>query len=129
MTTTHTDGLSSATSIPVGATIVSTRWHIAGHYGPSIESYDTQRDALVAGIAQTEERVAQYSRGQHHVSAERLTVDLRWKMKWPANSPDANGRTSPASGIETTVSRSRYETLADAREHLDRIDRYSTVGA
>lgn len=126
MTTINPKGLTGAAGVPVGATVTATSWHVAHLYGPGT-GHPTERAAIAAGLAEAEARVAQYD-GRHLPAVERFTIDLRWKMSWQQGSPDANGRSTASCGIEQTVSRVTYDTLADAREHLARIEKYASVG-
>lgn len=122
--TTQTTGLDPAAMIPAGATLAETSWHVAHQYGPSVEAYATEADALRAGIAEAEARVAQYPPGRHPAAVERLTIDLRWALRWDQGAPDANGRRTASCGIVTTIRRTTYDTLADAYAHFARINRY-----
>jgi hypothetical protein len=118
----NTDGLSSAPMIAPGATVEAATWHIAGHYGPG-PAHPTERDALVALIDAMDRRERDERDAEGLLPASSLTIDLRWALRWPPGSTDANGRPNAAVGAEVTIMRTTYTDLADARAHLARIDR------
>lgn len=115
----QTTGLDPAPMIPVGATVAAATWHVAGHYGPG-EPHATERDALAAGIAALEERIEQHAaaHGGSRSYPERMSIDLRWRFEWERTDVGTTG-------METTVRRTTYPTLGEAREHLARIDKYA----
>lgn len=49
----------------------------------------------------------------------RVVIDCRWSMAYPVDR--AKGGTS---GADTVMSRTTYDTIDEAREHLARIRRY-----
>ncbi len=123
MSALKTTGLDNAAGIPVGATLTAATWHVAGLYGPG-HPHETERDALLTGIALIEERIerhnaayASLAHGPVSDPPERFSVDLRWRMAYPEGG-----------GIEFTARRTTYADLAEAREHLARIDKYAGVG-
>lgn len=127
MTALKTTGLDNAPGIPVGATIVAATWHVAHLYGPG-DAHETERDAILEGIAEKEAAVARHNAHYAGIGVtnrvplpETITIDLRWKMTWPYR-----GLADPATGMTFTVRRQTYASLAEAREHLARIDRYTT---
>ena len=113
-------GLDDAPSIPAGATVTDATWHVAELYGPSLP-FESERDAIAAGIADRADRelvnrAARYpSEGAAYLPLpERFSIDLRWRMEFP-----------DGGATEFTVRRTTYDTLADAREHLARIDYFN----
>lgn len=106
-------GLDNAPLIPVGSTVTAATWHLAEHYGPGI-ARETERDAILAGIAMIEERIA---KGTYHDGHSQFSIDLRWKMAHPEGG-----------STEFTVRRQTYDTVEEAREHVENIDRYAGVG-
>lgn len=115
----------TATMIPPGATVKAVTWRLAHHYGPSVEAYATERDALAALIENAERRARDERDAEGLLPQGSMTIDLRWEMTWPLLSRDANGRSVATVGSEFTVSRVSYDSLDEAREHLARIDKYA----
>lgn len=122
-----TNGLSGMdASIPAGATITKTSWHVAGTYGPGPE-HPTEADAIHHAIERYYADKAAYDVQQGAGAAiwpytgRVPSVDLRWHLTWPQGAPDANGRSTVASGIEQTVRRTTYESVEQAEAHLARI--------
>lgn len=115
----------TASMIPPGAAIVEARWHLAHHYGPSVESYATERDALAALIENAEKRARDERDAEGLLPAGSMTIDLRWSVTYPPGAVDANGHRTVSVGTEFTVSRLSYDSLDEAREHLARIDKYA----
>lgn len=123
-----TTGYAEAQSIPAGTTIERVYFVEPGDYGPSVDGveHETYEAALASAIAR---KVAAQARHRAHYSdlsnedyvplPERISVDCRWSMKQPRN-PN-NG----ISGRDTVASRTTYDTLDEAREHLARIRRYA----
>ena len=114
---THT-GVDAVTAslAPVGATLTAATWHLAYHYGPG-DPFDTERDALAHLIDQAEKRERDERDAEGLLPQGCLTLDLRWTLAHP-----------DGGGVGFTVSRTRYDSLDEAREHLARIDKYTPVG-
>lgn len=112
----HTSGLDSPTAhrVPAGTTIERVYWSVPDH-GTTGPEYDTEAAAIAAGLAEQEALIARDRefRGTESLIPERFCVDLRWAMKFPGG------------GLDTPVSRTTYDTFADAREHLARIEKYA----
>lgn len=120
-----TTGFDSAWQIPAGATVTEAYWAGAYGYGPG-EAHATQAAAIAERLAYQESLVAKHNehygaRAAQYPHPESFSVDLRWKMSWPAD--HANGRVT--SGIEATVQRTTYDSLDDARQHLVRIAQFA----
>lgn len=115
----QTRGFDRAASMPVGAVIE--RVYFADP-GDSSSLFDSYADALTATIARHEDAETRHrdfhertrSMGIYLPLPERLWIDCRWKMTYPAGG-----------GLDTVASRTAYDTLAEAREHLERIGRYA----
>lgn len=112
MSTPKITGLRSADAIPVGATLVRSYWTVP-IYGTHLEC-GSQTAALESAI----ERAAEAQQRSSLIDFEpRVWIDLRWQMKWPAD----HGAGVYTSGLDSTVERWEFETIADARACLDRI--------
>ena len=129
MTALNISGFRTAESIPAGATIVKAYWCLAGHDGPG-EALPSEADAIRAGIHRAEQRSGALieQQGYGNTAVERFSVDLRWKLRWQQGAPDPDGRPTVSCGIEATITRTTYTSLAEAREHLARIEKYAGVG-
>lgn len=104
-----------AKMVPAGATITAATWHVALHYGPG-DPHPTERDGLAYLIDQAEKRERGERDAEGLLPEGSLTLDLRWTMRY------ADG-----GGVETTVSRTTYDSLDEAREHLARIDKFTPM--
>lgn len=107
-------GYDGAGTTPVGATVTRVYWVVPGHYGPSASGveHDTEADAIREAIERAEQFVS-----AHPGTAPDPVVDCRWTMKYPEGS-------GPTSGIDCVMSRTTYEGVEQAREHLARIEKY-----
>lgn len=116
-------GFDGAPRIPIGATVARAYWAVPTSYTAGSE-YPTEVEAIRAAIARWEDRDAAHAAeyGPERIPfPQRLTVDLRWHMVWPP-APGV-----PTSGIDATVYRTVYENVAEAREHVTRIEKYASV--
>lgn len=95
--------------IPAGARVTRSYWAIPTYYGTGSE-HATEIEALEVAIA----------RGEAH-PGNTVTIDLRWSMSWERHS-DAN----PSVGQDFVASRSTYASLAEAKEALERLRRFSS---
>ena len=117
-----TTGFEAAASVPVGAVIERVYFVEPGTSGyPAQGEREDYRDALVASIAAHEAAEARNRQARRHEPdsvylplPERFSIDCRWKMSYPHGG-----------GIDTVASRTTYDSIAEAKAHLDRIDRHS----
>jgi len=117
-------GIDNAPSIPTGARVVAAYWCLAEDYGPG-EARDSEADAIRAGIERWKQSEAARQGFTTLPTPEAFSVDLRWKMEWDQGATtDAHGRRTTSSGIEFTVRRTHYESIAEAEAHIDRIEKY-----
>lgn len=119
-----TIGMSSATSIPEGATLVSSYWAVPSHYLAG-EPQESQIAALEFAIT---EKAKGRDRHRENYNApngnepgyvpypETMYVDLRWEMKYTGG------------GIDLTVMQHRYEDIADAQTHLELLKKFAHLG-
>lgn len=110
-----TSGFESVASIPQGATVTRTYWTVPQH-GTIGDDFSTQGAAIRAAIERREAYLATLQPG--HFVPSTIYVDLRWGMQYP-----------DGGGVDLTMQRTTYDTLADARDHLARIQRYTPTEA
>lgn len=113
-------GYDGAGTTPVGATVTRVYWVTPGHYGPSATGveHDTEEAAIREAIARWEaERDAAQAYDRTNFLPTTLWVDCRWTMTYPPGS-------GPTSGIDAVTSRTTYDDVHEAREHLARIEKY-----
>jgi hypothetical protein len=101
---------------PVGAVLKDACWAVPTAYTTG-DRFDTHGDALSAAIAAKRDAVRRHEEhyaGQTLVPLpERITVDLRWSMRWP-HVPE-----NPTRGVDTVAARFEYESIAAAEAALD----------
>lgn len=110
-----TSGFESVAGIPQGATVTRKYWTIAEHYTIG-DAFPTQGAAIRAAIEAREAYLATLQPG--HLVPSTIYVDLRWDMQYP-----------DGGGVDLTMQRTTYDTLADAKEHFARIQRYTPTEA
>ena len=104
-------GISTATLIPVGATITAATWNVPTSYTEGF-AFDTRELALIFAINQMVSAVEVHNTFYAQRSGvtiplpERITIDLRWTLSYPGGSENL------------VAQRTEYATIADAREAL-----------
>lgn len=106
-----TSGFESVASIPQGATVARIYWTVPQH-GTRGDEFPTQGAAIRAAVEQRETYLATLQPG--NFVPETIYVDLRWDMQYP-----------DGGGVDLTMQRTTYDTLADAKDHLARIKRFT----
>lgn len=115
-----TTGFDAAATIPVGATLTRVYFCEPDDYTPSSRhgEHDTYVEALEASIA-AKQRVLAAAADTDRIVHERLTIDVRWLLAYP-----------DGGSLDTVAQRTRYDNLAEAIEHAERIRKYApTAGA
>lgn len=115
--TATTTGIDTAATIPPGARLVATGWHVALFYGPG-PAFPTEAAALEAALAEVADYRKKHGRPEF---SPQVTIDLRWEMEWEQGTPDANDRPTYSAGMGFTVRRKVYATAEDAAVHLANI--------
>ncbi|MBN9214163.1 MAG: hypothetical protein J0J04_04985 [Microbacterium sp.] len=108
--------ITTAKVIPVGATLVDAYWAVPTPYGEG-PRFDTEDLAITAAVQKMREAIEQHkvARGASYVPLpERITVDLRWRLTYPAGG-----------GVDTVVARKTYESIVEAEESLARHRRFA----
>lgn len=116
----RTTGITMAGMIPVGATIEDAWYSVAGHYGPHPEHHATLSQAVEDAVATIDARNRKAHAAQIHgyTYPEAFSIDLFWKIKYPAT-------VSGMSGVTVSAERTSFDSLDQARIYLDRVNRYA----
>lgn len=113
----------TARIIPVGSVIERRYWSAPrGYVNPGAE-FETEIDALAYAVANLKAEVQAHDTRRSGKSVpwnvplpERITIDLRWVVKYPQGG-----------SIDTPVTRTIYANIADAEAALERQIKFARV--